>query len=222
MRVSTAFNRLLQIPGAWVTDVVIAEGDVEVTLRPKARLLRCPVGVLFSVFYNRRRRRWRHLDLGRYRLWLVFEIRRVECPDCGVRTEELPWARPGARHTHQRWAAVWLTFSTTCRADRHGHPVALGHPGKRRRDSAAAGVADGGHPVEPPDLSHPAEFAGHFVQRSHQVWLILRRTTTRLATYRNTPATRPAGARSCPTPRTHAGWAIPANPTGFHPQGSAR
>ena len=37
MRVSTAFNRLLQIPGAWVTDVVIGDRDVEVTLRPKAR-----------------------------------------------------------------------------------------------------------------------------------------------------------------------------------------
>ena len=39
VRVSTAFNRLLQIPGAWVTDVVIGDGDVEVTLRPRARLL---------------------------------------------------------------------------------------------------------------------------------------------------------------------------------------
>jgi hypothetical protein len=39
VRVSTAFNRLLQIPGAWVTDVVIGERDVEVTLRPKARRL---------------------------------------------------------------------------------------------------------------------------------------------------------------------------------------
>ena len=43
MRVSTAFNRLLQIPGAWVTDVVIGERDVEVTLRPRARLLTLPV-----------------------------------------------------------------------------------------------------------------------------------------------------------------------------------
>jgi hypothetical protein len=46
VRVSTAFNRLLQIPGAWVTDVVIEDGDVEVSLRPRARLLRCPCGML--------------------------------------------------------------------------------------------------------------------------------------------------------------------------------
>ncbi len=43
MRVSTAFNRLLQIPGAWVTDVVIAERDVEVTLRPQARTMQLSV-----------------------------------------------------------------------------------------------------------------------------------------------------------------------------------
>jgi len=29
-------------PGAWVTDVLIGERDVEVTLRPRARLLTCP------------------------------------------------------------------------------------------------------------------------------------------------------------------------------------
>jgi transposase len=55
--------------------------------------------MLATAVYDRRRRRWRHLDLGRHRLWLVYEIRRLDCPDCGIRTEELPWARPGARHT---------------------------------------------------------------------------------------------------------------------------
>lgn len=113
MRVSTAFNRLLQIPGAWVTDVTIAEGDVEVSPRPKARLLYCPCGIMFSAVYDRWRRRWRHLDLGRCRLWLVYQIRRVECPECGVATEELPWARPGARHTRDfEDMVVWLAQRT--------------------------------------------------------------------------------------------------------------
>jgi transposase len=113
VRVSTAFNRLLQIPGAWVTDVVIGDRDVEVTLRPRARLLRCPCGILAEAFYDRRRRRWRHLDLGRCRLWLVYEIRRVHCPDCGIRTEELPWARPGARHTRDfEDMVIWLAQRT--------------------------------------------------------------------------------------------------------------
>jgi transposase len=109
VRVSTAFNRLLQIPGASVTDVVIGDRDVEVTLRPRARLLRCSCGMLAKAFYDRRRRRWRHLDLGRSRLWLIYEIRRLDCPDCGIRTEELPWARPGARHTRDfEDMVLWL------------------------------------------------------------------------------------------------------------------
>jgi transposase len=113
VRVSTAFNRLLQIPGAWVTDVVIGKRDVEVTLRPKTRLLCCPCGKQLRAAYDRRRRRWRHLDLGRHRLWLVYEIRRIECPDCGVRTEELPWARPKARHTRDfEDMVLWLAQRT--------------------------------------------------------------------------------------------------------------
>jgi transposase len=113
VRVSTAFNRLLQIPGASVTDVSIGVGDVEVTLRPRARLLRCPCGKQIRAAYDRRRRRWRHLDLGRHRLWLVYEIRRLDCPDCGIRTEELPWARPGARHTRDfEDMVLWLAQRT--------------------------------------------------------------------------------------------------------------
>ncbi len=76
-------------------------------------LLTCPCGILCSAVYDRRRRRWRHLDLGRCRLWLVYEIRRVECPNCGVRTGELPWARPGARHTHDfEHMVLWLAQRT--------------------------------------------------------------------------------------------------------------
>jgi transposase len=113
VRVSTAFNRLLQIPGASVSDVSIGDRDVEVTMRPRARLLRCPCGQRVNAVYDRRRRRWRHLDLARCRLWLVYEIRRLDCPDCGIRTEELPWARPGARHTRDfEDMVVWLAQRT--------------------------------------------------------------------------------------------------------------
>lgn len=113
MRVSTAFNRLLQIPGATVTDVFIDGGEIEVSLRPKARLLRCPCGKRSRSLYDRRRRRWRHLDLARARLWLVYDIRRIDCPNCGVTTEELPWARPGARHTRDfEDMVLWLAQRT--------------------------------------------------------------------------------------------------------------
>ena len=50
--------------------------------------------------YDRSSRRWRHLDLGIHKLWLSAVIRRLDCVRCGrVRTETVPWARVGARHT---------------------------------------------------------------------------------------------------------------------------
>jgi transposase len=58
-------------------------------------------------------RRWRHLDLGACTLFLECEIRRVDCPHCGVRTEQVPWARPRARHTRDFEDVVtWLTQQT--------------------------------------------------------------------------------------------------------------
>jgi transposase len=34
------------------------------------------------------------------KMWLVAQVARIRCPDCErVRTEDVPWARPGARHS---------------------------------------------------------------------------------------------------------------------------
>jgi transposase len=49
--------------------------------------------------YDRALRRWRHLDLAGRRCFIEYELRRVDCRDCGVRVEAVPWARTGARHT---------------------------------------------------------------------------------------------------------------------------
>jgi transposase len=113
VHVSTAFNRLLAVPGATVTEVDITDDAVNVWLKPRARLMSCPCGKRLRSFYDRRERRWRHLDLAGRRLWLVFEIRRIDCPDCGIVTEALPWARPGARHTRDfEDMVLWLAQRT--------------------------------------------------------------------------------------------------------------
>jgi transposase len=100
VRVSTAFNTMLAIPGATVAGVAFTPQAVVVRLRPRRRRLRCPCGFATRSVYDRRTRRWRHLDLGACRLYLEGEVRRLRCPRCArVRTEDVPWARPGARHT---------------------------------------------------------------------------------------------------------------------------
>ena len=100
MRVQTAFNLMLGLPGATVSGVEFTPQGVVVRLRLRRKRLRCPCGYSTRSVYDRRRRRWRHLDLGATRLHLQAEVRRLRCPECRrVVTEDVPWARPGARHT---------------------------------------------------------------------------------------------------------------------------
>jgi transposase len=100
VRATTAFNKMLAIPGADVAGVQFSPAGIVVGLRRRARRLRCPCGRSTRAVYDRSTRRWRHLDLGAVRLYLEAEIRRLACPAGGrVRTETVPWARSGARFT---------------------------------------------------------------------------------------------------------------------------
>ena len=100
MRVPTAFNTMLAIAGASVVTVQCEPDCVVVRLQRRQRRPMCPCGWRGRAIYDRSLRRWRHLDLGGMRLYLEAEIRRLECKRCQrVRTEAVPWARPGARHS---------------------------------------------------------------------------------------------------------------------------
>jgi transposase len=101
MRVTSAFNRMLAIPGASVCSVRLEREGVVVGLRLRRRWLVCArCGCLARGGYDRRRRRWRHLGLAGRRCWLEYELRRFACPGCRrIVSEAVPWARAGARHT---------------------------------------------------------------------------------------------------------------------------
>lgn len=102
MRVTTALNRLLALPGASVIGVRLSAEGVIVRVRLRRRRMACSVcGQVYSGMHDRDVRRWRHLDLAGHRCFLEYELRRVECRDCGVRVEAVPWARRGARHTRE-------------------------------------------------------------------------------------------------------------------------
>ena len=110
MRVSVAFNRLLGFSGTVVEKVVFGATQILVSVRLRSGRLRCPCGRTSRATYDRSQRSWRHLDLGRYRVVVSAQVRRVDCRGCGrVRTEQVPWARPGARHTRDfEDTAAWL------------------------------------------------------------------------------------------------------------------
>src|SRR6059058_1553475 len=112
MRVSTAFNRLLRLPGASVIDVSFGAEGVIVTVRLRRRRRVCAVcgqtGRQLEI-HDRRIKRWRHLDLGASRCMIECELRLLRCGSCGVRMEPVPWARPGAAHTRDFEDVVaWL------------------------------------------------------------------------------------------------------------------
>jgi transposase len=127
VRVSTAFKRLLRLPGASVADVSFTGDGVLVTVRLRRRRRVCggcgQTGRL--EIHDRRIKRWRHLDLGASRCVVECELRRLRCADCGVRLEAVPWARPGAAHTRDfedvvAWLAQQMAFAPIARLLRIG------------------------------------------------------------------------------------------------------
>lgn len=100
MRVTTAFNRLLRLEGASVTGVSFEQAGIVAKVRLRRRRRACSAcGQLCKATHDTHTRRWRHLDLGRTRCFIEAQLCRVKCPDCGVRVEAVPFARPAARHT---------------------------------------------------------------------------------------------------------------------------
>lgn len=128
MRVTTAFNRLLRLPGASVIDVCFTGDGIVVTVRLRRRrrvCSRCGQTGRHLEIHDRRLKRWRHLDLGATRCVIECELRLLRCPTCGVRMEPVPWARPGAHHTRDfedlvAWLAQQMAASPICRLLRIG------------------------------------------------------------------------------------------------------
>jgi transposase len=110
MRVTTAFNKMLGLVGTSVATVAFTPEGIVLGLRRRRAKHRCPCGWRTWAIYDRSVRRWRHLDLGATRCFLEAEIARIHCRSCGrVRTEDVPWARPGSRHSRDFQDVVaWL------------------------------------------------------------------------------------------------------------------
>jgi transposase len=105
----------MDLPGVTVADVDFQRFRLVATLKLRNRKLACPdCEFTTKARYDLRpvTSRWRHLDLGRWRLEVTADLRRLECPVHGVRTEGVPFARAGARFTRDFEDLVgWLATS---------------------------------------------------------------------------------------------------------------
>lgn len=126
MRVTTAFKRLLRLDGVNVTAVEFLPAVVLVTVALRSRRLTCGhCGHAASTRYDTRpvESRWRHLDLGVWRVELRASLRRLRCPTHGVVVEGVPFARPRAKLTRDfddllAWLAMKMDKTAIARLTR--------------------------------------------------------------------------------------------------------
>ena len=102
MRVTTAFNHLLDLQGVWVRHVAFGPRTVVVTVALRRRRLLCPrCDHATEHRYDTRSvpSAWRSLDLGPWRVMIRSGLRRLRCPTHGVLPEGVPLARSGSGFT---------------------------------------------------------------------------------------------------------------------------
>jgi len=100
--IETFIRKQLRLKAHTVTKVEETEECMLVHIdRLGSRLLRCGVcrQRCQEVHDVRKEREWRDLSMRKLPLKLRYQPRRVECPRCGVRVEDVPWAEPWARVT---------------------------------------------------------------------------------------------------------------------------
>ena len=102
MLIETFLRKQLKLKAHTVTKAEETERYMIVHIdRLGRRLLRCGVcrQRCRKVHSVRKAREWRDLSMRKLPLKLRYRPRRVECPRCGLRVEDFPWAEPWARVT---------------------------------------------------------------------------------------------------------------------------
>ena len=114
MRDKELYKQIMDIHSPWeVTDVELSMATEEVTVhvgQESGTQQTCPHCGTPCSGYDKRYRRWRHLDTCQFKTLLVAEVPRVKCPQHGIVTVKVPWAEPGSGFTALYEALVidWL------------------------------------------------------------------------------------------------------------------
>ena len=119
------FEAALDIQSPWeIKEVRLAHGRRRLDI-----ILDFQRGALFScsecnralTAYDTRMREWRHLDFFQYETHIFAPLPRVECPHCGVKTINVPWANPQSGFTlfFEAWAIELAQVMTIKAASKH-------------------------------------------------------------------------------------------------------
>jgi transposase len=101
MQLAKVLSNILGMKKVRVRGCEFVEDGLVIDVSPTTRIARCGgCGCRVRRLYDHRRGRlWRHLDLGGMKVQLRYDLRRVDCSQCGVRTEFVPWAEPDSMFT---------------------------------------------------------------------------------------------------------------------------
>lgn len=102
MRDTQLYAQILGIALPWkVTNVELdlPHDEVRVHVEHGGDGLTCPDCGKACPGYDKRQRRWRHLDTCQYRTILIADVPRVNCAEHGVKQVAVPWSEPGSRFT---------------------------------------------------------------------------------------------------------------------------
>lgn len=113
-------DQLVGVQGYTVVALHFGEGkdsgekELVVEIAKAEDKYRCRCGAEFDTYYDGSLRMIRDLPYGPYkRSWLCFHQVRVDCPECGVVTEELSFSDPWAGYTKRLAADVALSCRET-------------------------------------------------------------------------------------------------------------
>ena len=102
MRDIELYRAILGLPAPWtVLSVNLDVKGQQVTVQVHAGdgPFACPECQAEAPGYDRKPRRWRHLDTCQFTTWIEAEVPRVECPTHGVKQIRVPWAESGSQFT---------------------------------------------------------------------------------------------------------------------------
>lgn len=146
MEPTELYRRIFDVEAPWhVTAVELKDVPPQVVVtiaRTTDSAPVCPICGKPASGYDKRSRRWRHLDTCRFPTYVEAEVPRVQCPEHGVRQVRVPWAEEGSGFTALFESLVidWLKCATTSEVARLMR-LSWGAVDRIRQQAVARGLA---------------------------------------------------------------------------------